>query len=331
MTSHVTDARSGGRRPGGAGAVRRAGVQRETWTAPDARRWLQLGLAFIWLLDGVLQFQSFMFTKGFAQMLGGTAPGNPWVIAGPVNWSARLIEQHAVVANGAFAVIQLLLGLGIAWRPAVRIALGASIAWAIAVWWLGEGLGGILNGAGSPVNGAPGAVIIYALLAVLLWPGRRDRPAPFVAGRFTGAAVARLLWLVLWGSLAYLALLPATRAARALSGMVSPMASGQPGWLAGLDDHLAAFLAQRGPAAAVVLAVVLGVIAAGVYLPRPAARVVIAVAIVTSGAIWIAEGLGGILTGGGTDPNSGPLLALLALAYWPLAGSTPAATRSESA
>jgi hypothetical protein len=52
---------------------------------------------------------------------------------------------------------------------------------------------------------------------------------------------------------------------------------------------------------------------------------------VTSGAIWIAEGLGGILTGGGTDPNSGPLLALLALAYWPLAGSRPAATRSESA
>lgn len=336
MTSQVTDAGSGGRWPGGVGAVRgagvrRAGVQQESWAAPDARRWLQLALAFIWLLDAVLQFQSFMFSKGFSQMLAGTAPGNPAVIAGPINWSARLIDQHTVVANGAFAVIQLLLGLGIAWRPAVRLALGASIGWAIAVWWLGEGLGGILNGGASPANGAPGAVIIYALLAVLLWPGRRDRPAPFVAGRFTGAAVARLLWLVLWGSLAYLALQPATRAAKALSGMISPMASGQPGWLAGLDDHLAAFLAQRGPAAAAVLAVVLAFIAAGVYLPRPAARVVIAVAIVTSGAIWIAEGLGGILTGGGTDPNSGPLLALLALTYWPLAGSRPAPTRPEPA
>ena len=35
--------------------------------------------------------------------------------------------------------------------------------------------------------------------------------------------------------------------------------------------------------------------------------------------IWvIGEALGTILTGGGTDPNSGPLLALLALACWPL-------------
>jgi hypothetical protein len=36
-------------------------------------------------------------------------------------------------------------------------------------------------------------------------------------------------------------------------------------------------------------------------------------------ALWLAEGLGGILTGSGTDPNTGPLLALLALAFWPAA------------
>ncbi len=41
----------------------------------DARRWLQLGLALIWLLDAVLQYQSFMFTGPFAQMLAGTAAG----------------------------------------------------------------------------------------------------------------------------------------------------------------------------------------------------------------------------------------------------------------
>ena len=34
--------------------------------------------------------------------------------------------------------------------------------------------------------------------------------------------------------------------------------------------------------------------------------------------IWVfAQALGGILAGGATDVNSGPLLALLALAYWP--------------
>ncbi len=44
---------------------------------PDARRAFQLVLAAIWLLDAVLQYQSFMFTKAFGQMLAGTADGQP--------------------------------------------------------------------------------------------------------------------------------------------------------------------------------------------------------------------------------------------------------------
>jgi hypothetical protein len=293
-------------------------VHEEAWTAPDVRRRLQLVLAGIWLLDALLQFQAFMFGKGFSQMLGGTATGNPAVIADPINWSATIIADHPTATNAIFAFIQLAIGLGMAWRPALKLALGASIGWALGVWWFGEGLGGILNGAGGPVNGAPGAVIIYALMAVLLWPSVADRAAPFVAGRFTGTNVARALWLVLWGSLAYQALLPASRAPKALGGMVSGMASGQPGWLASLDNHLGAFLNSHGPAVAVGLAVVLALVAVSVYGPRPAARAGVVLAVVTAAFIWVGEGLGGILTGGGTDPNSGPLLALLALAFWPL-------------
>jgi hypothetical protein len=301
-------------------------VHEEAWTAPDFRRRLQLVLAGIWLLDALLQFQAFMFGKGFSQMLGGTAAGNPAVIADPINWSAKIIAGHPTATNAIFAFIQLAIGLGIAWRPTVKLALGASVGWALGVWWFGEGLGGVLSGAGGPVNGAPGAVIIYALLAVLLWPGVVDRAAPFVAGRFTGTNVARALWLVLWGSLAYQALLPATRAPKALGGMVSGMASGQPGWLASLDNHLGTFLNGHGPAVAVVLAVVLALVAVSVYGPRPAARAGIVLAVVTAAFIWVGEGLGGILTGGGTDPNSGLLLALLALAYWPLAGAALSVT-----
>ncbi len=58
--------------------------------------------------------------------------------------------------NAAFAAIQLLLALGIAWRPTVKLALGASVLWALGVWWLGEGLGEVLNSAASPVSGALG-------------------------------------------------------------------------------------------------------------------------------------------------------------------------------
>jgi len=309
-----------------------ASLAGEAQTAAGVRRKLQLALAGIWLLDAILQFQAFMFSKGFAQMLAGTAPGNPWFIADPINWTARIISEHGTAANAVFALIQVLIGLGIALRPTTRIALGTSIGWAVAVWWFGEGFGGVLNGVASPVNGAPGAVIIYALLAVLLWPPRRERPASFVAGRFTGQAVAKTLWLVLWGSLAYMALWPATRAPKALSGMISGAGSGEPGWLASADNHLASFLVSRGPVTGVVLAVVLAVIAVGVFIPQPpAVKAVLWLAIVTAAALWLAEGLGGMLTGSGTDPNSGLLLALLALCYWPLVSRSHPAPGSEAA
>jgi hypothetical protein len=288
--------------------------------APGARRMLQLGLAAIWLLDGVLQYQSFMFTKAFGQMIGSTSSGNPGVVAHPIDWNANLVEHHMVLLNTIFATIQLLIGLGIAWRPMVRLALAASIVWSLGVWWFGEGLGGVLNGTASPVNGGPGAVILYALLAVLLWPA--DRPgatAPFVAARAVGVTVARVLWLVLWGSLAYFSLTPANRAPQALHDMIAGMADGEPGWLAALEKHSAALVAHQGLAASIVLAAALAIIAIGVYLPPSLAKATLILAIVVAACIWVfGEAFGEILTGGATDPNSGPLLALLALAYWPV-------------
>src|ERR1700751_3265242 len=167
-------------------------INRAFTTSPgtDARRVLQLVLAGIWVLDGLLQFQSFMYTEAFGLMIGGTARGNPGVIARPIGWNAAFVEHHLVLPNTVFATVQLLLGLGIAFRPTVRAALAASIAWSIGVWGFGEGLGGGLSGGADPLNGAPGAVIIYALLAVLLWPADRPgAPAPFVAARAVGVHV----------------------------------------------------------------------------------------------------------------------------------------------
>jgi hypothetical protein len=85
----------------------------------------------------------------------------------------------------------------------------------------------------------------------------------------------------------------------------------------------------------VVLAIALALVAVSVYLPRPGVRagVVLAgvvLALVTAAFLWIAQGLGGMLAGGGTDPGSGPLLALVALAYWPLNPGTREA-RAEGA
>ena len=100
--------------------------------------------------------------------------------------------------------------------------------------------------------------------------------------------------------------------------MIAEMAGGEPGWLAALDRNTAALVAHQGLAASAGLAVMLAIIAVGVYLPTPLARATLLLAIVVATLIWvIGEAFGGILAGGATDPQSGLLLIVLALAYWP--------------
>lgn len=296
-------------------------MEHKSWEPPDTRRWLQLCLGALWLLDAELQYQAFMFTRSFGQMLAGTAHGNPAVIADPILWSARIIEAHPGPANALFATVQLLLGLGIIWRPAVRAALAASVVWSVAVWWLGEGLGGVLSGDASPVSGGPGAVILYALLAVLLWPARPDTGAPFEAARAVGPRGARLLWAALWGSMAWFTVMPAaSRTAQGLHDTLSATASGEPPWLAAIGDGAANAVAGNGLPVSVALAAVLAAIAIGIYAPRPVARAAVALAVATALVLWVVgQDLGEIFTGAATDIQSGPMLILLAVAYWPQA------------
>jgi hypothetical protein len=285
----------------------------------DACRVLRLVLAALWILDGALQLQPFMFSKSFPTMLAATAPGNPAIISLPITWSASLIGQHSALLNTLFAATQLLLGIGIAFRPTARAALVASIGWALSVWWLGEGLGGVLNGTANPVSGAPGAVILYALLAVLLWPAASPEPAPFTAARTVHPHVARLVWLTLWMSLAWFALSPANRAPQGLSKVITTAENNEPGWLAAIERTGATLVAGHGTPVSFVLAAVLVAIAAGIWLPASFARVTVLAAVVVGCLFWVfGEALGGLLTGTATDPNSGPPLVLLAAAYWPV-------------
>jgi hypothetical protein len=252
-------------------------------------------------------------------MITAGATGNPAGLAHQITWAGHAIAHHATLSNTAFGLIQLFIALGIAWRPTVKIALGTSVVWALGVWWIGEGLGGVLTATASPLNGAPGAVILYALLAVLLWPtGGDGSAAPFVAARPFGAPAARGLWFVLWGSLSYYAVLAANRTPEGLHDMFKEMALGQPHWLSSLDNAAASVVAHRGLAFSILLACLLGAIALGPFLPVSTTRAVVVAAVVLSAVIWVVgEGLGGIFSGSGTDPDTGPLLILVALAFWP--------------
>lgn len=288
----------------------------------DPRRALQLALAATWLLDGILQLQPSMFARGrggFSSMLASTALGNPGFVAHSITWNASLVARHPGLLDGVFAAIQVVIGLGIAWRPSVRVALAASVAWALVVWWFGEGLGGILHGAGTPLGGGPGAVLFYGLLAVLVWPQRDPQTrSSFVAMGLVGAPVARALWSIVWGGLAVLSLLGPARSPGGTSSLIASVVPGEPGWLAGIDRHVESAVFSHGLAVAISSAFVFTVLAFGVHSARLAKPAVVLAALVAI-VMWVlTENFGTILAGGATDPNSGPLLVLLALAYWPL-------------
>jgi hypothetical protein len=97
------------------------------------------------------------------------------------------------------------------------------------------------------------------------------------------------------------------------------MAGGEPGWLASIDRGAANAVGSSGGVVSAVLAITFLLVGLAVSIPA-ATRPALALAIMTAAAIWLlTQNLGGIFTGIGTDPNTGPLLILLAAAYWPLA------------
>ncbi|MDQ6616841.1 MAG: hypothetical protein M3083_19365, partial [Actinomycetota bacterium] len=57
---------------------------------PLRRRHLQVALGMMWLLDGVLQFQTSMFSKSFATgVLAPNATHQPAIVGQPIIWTAQ--------------------------------------------------------------------------------------------------------------------------------------------------------------------------------------------------------------------------------------------------
>jgi hypothetical protein len=251
-------------------------------------------------------------------VLASSAHGNPAVIAHPIMWAAGTIAHHAVVTNACFAAVQILLGLAVAWRPTVKVGLAVSVVWALAVWWFGEGFGGVFAGVASTVSGAPGAVVIYAVVAVLLWPADRAGVEPSsTAARAVGENGASLMWVATWVTLGFFAVLGVNRSAQGLHDVIASQAMGEPAWLRVLDHHVANLLSHRGLGVSIALALVFATIAAGVFLPWRWCRWVTVLACAVALVIWVfGENFGGVFSGSGTDPSSGPLLILLACSYW---------------
>lgn len=247
-------------------------------------------------------------------------------MAWPIDEMARLVSVHPAPADALFASVQILIGVGLLRRETVRPALALSFVWAAGVWCFGEGFGMLLTGAASPLSGAPGAVLLYAVIGVAVWPRRTTTSAPAPgASSVAGSAAAagplgeiggRLAWAVIWLGMAALWLLPANDGPESASDALTTAAGSSPHWLAAFQTWVAATLHGEGTGLAVVLAVASVGIGIGPLLRRPAVFLIAGAAL--SVDFWIVgQSLGGITTGIATDPNAGPLFVLLALALWP--------------
>ncbi|MCU1468055.1 MAG: hypothetical protein JWM72_3983 [Actinomycetia bacterium] len=272
------------------------------------RRQIQVVLGLLWFLDGALQLQPFMLGTGFArQVIAPLAVGQPIVVAGPVRWAASIVAAHPLVWDLPFAVTQLVIGLGLLVPRTARLALAVSLPWVLGVWFFGEGLAGLASGHASLLNGAPGAVLLYGVLALAAWP-RRDRP---------DVAPARwlpLAWAVLWVGGAVFQALPGQNTGAAIAGALTGSGSGAPHWLNRLQASIGGWTSHRG--APLVVALIVAEVMIGLTALRRSSRTLAAAAgFVLALAIWVlGQDLGQLYSGQATDPNSGPLIALMAVA-----------------
>jgi hypothetical protein len=284
------------------------------------RRGIQIALAVLWLIDGALQLQPFMFGHGFAdQIIAPAGQGQPGFVASAVSWAARVINAHPAAWDSLFAVVQLGIGLALLIRRAARVALAASVAWALGVWYLGEGLGGLASGHADLLTGAPGAVLLYAVLAIAAWP----TPAiPAETGlrrlgrlrtHLSRAAWLPAAWAVLWVGAALLRALPGQNSSPDLSAEIRAHADGAPGWLAHLDRAIAGDVASHPVIAALVI--VEAIIGLAALRPGLSRDIACYAGILVSIAFWVVgQSFGQLYSGQATDPNTAPLIALFAIA-----------------
>jgi hypothetical protein len=290
-----------------------AGRPKQPWPGLT-RRGVQIGLGIVWVLDGLLQMQPYMFTTNFArQIVAPTAQGQPTWVGEPINFFVNIIAAHPAALNAVFAVIQLALGVGFLFPRLVRPAIVGSVAWSAALWWFSEGFGGILGGRTSMVTGAPGAVLLYAVLALAAWPlAHRGSPTSAAQERVAGWLPAA--WAVLWVGGAVLQVLPGQRGTAALIDEVGSTA-GVPGWLADLHQGAADALGHGGSAPFVTLVAVMALVGLGGLGGRRWRVAAATVGAVVAIAFWVlGENVGQLFSSQATDPNTGPVIMLMAMA-----------------
>ena len=287
------------------------------------RRRLQVALGLFWLLDAGLQFQPYMFTKAFVtQVLSMNAMYQPDVIGNFIIALARFLAPHAAAWNTVFAAIQLAIGIGLLWPRTVRLALSISFVWVLGVWAIGEGFGRLFTGTATLAGGAPGAVLLYGVVGLLVWPktslGEQSMNVSVAGEGVMGERGGRILWTILWFGGAIVQLLPSPYPPISVLVTTINMNLPEPGVLRHLDVITTTFVERAGLPFVLLLVTIEAFV--GIYIWRGErwVRPVLWIGILLSVIYWVVgQNFGGIFAGNATDPNAGPLFVLLALTLYP--------------
>jgi hypothetical protein len=279
-------------------------------------------LGGLWFLDGCLQLQPHMLTEAFFVSMFETANVSlPSWLTGVEIHLDTLTGAHPAAWDAAFAGLQLAIGLALLAGRWVRPALAVSVAWSVSVWVFGEGLGGLSLSGANPLTGAPGAALLYALAALMLWPAGTDAGDSVADSGLLRGSGSRLVWAGLWSSTAALWLEFQSHMAQGPGGQLGGVGNGEPGWVAGINHRVGSAVGDNGPALAALLGALQIVAGLGV-LHRRTRRVALVVGVVLAMAYGLlGQDLGGVLTGQANDPGTGPVLLLMALALWPGRGA----------
>ena len=163
------------------------------------QRTLQCALGLIWIIDGLLKFQPDIFKSSFvSDVISPMAVGQPSLVASTINHTATLLSHGTTVWVALFGVIEIAIGVGCSSGGPVKPALVASFIWGAGIYLFGEGLGMVLTGQTSPLQGAPGAVCFYMLLGLLVWPRADSAEDRLRSGR---GVLRRRPWTAGWNGL----------------------------------------------------------------------------------------------------------------------------------
>lgn len=258
------------------------------------------------------------FIHNLAQNTMQNTAGIPSFYTSSIQSSVIFFLHHQFVLNISFSILQISIGLALLSQRAIRFALAISIPWALVVWIFAQAFGYMIFPQASMAFGAPGSAILYAIMALLLWPHLSNDYDSVASSSLLGIRGGVFLWSFIWDGTAILELEKSNWAPNGLSAQIRYQSSVSGiHWLNIYGHYLAQWLSGYGTIAAFIMLLTQLVVGQAV-LNASSRKIGLLIGIFLSILYWIFfQDFGLIFSGTSPDINSGPLFILFALALWP--------------